>query len=143
MRSEGHAARRRRARLACSLVPPTSLAVVDPVRDPRWLSLIESAPDACIFHHPAWLALLARTYRYPLIACAVLDAQGELEAGVPLALVGGRVNRERLVALPFSDMTPPLARDGRPSQWRRLGRRLTSSCCIVVSSPSPPGSGRR
>src|SRR4051794_26872448 len=102
MLSEGHASRGR-ARLACSLIPPSSFVVVDPVSDPRWLSLVERGCGGAIFHHPAWLALLVRTYRYPLVACAVLDAQGELEAGVPLALVGGRVRRERLVALPFSD----------------------------------------
>jgi CelD/BcsL family acetyltransferase involved in cellulose biosynthesis len=111
------------ARLDCTLVPPSSFAVIDPIHDPRWAALIERSA-ACIFHHPAWLALLARIYRYPVVACVVLDADGELAAGVPLALVGGRVNRARLVALPFSDATAPLARCDLPSEFRRLGVAL-------------------
>ena len=58
------------------------------------------------------------------MACAVLDDQGAFEAGLPMALVGGRVNSARLVALPFSDMVVPLARDARASQWRRLSIAL-------------------
>jgi CelD/BcsL family acetyltransferase involved in cellulose biosynthesis len=114
----------RRDHLSRALVPPSSLAVVDPIRDPRWAALARTAPGACAFHHPAWMALLERVYGYPVIACAVLDDQGAFEAGLPMALVGGRVNGARLVALPFSDQVVPLARDARPSQWRRLSIAL-------------------
>jgi CelD/BcsL family acetyltransferase involved in cellulose biosynthesis len=112
------------ARLNCTLVPPSIFAVIDPVRDPRWAALTERSAAACIFHHPAWLALLERIYDYPVVACVVLDSDGELAAGLPLALVGGRVNRARLVALPFSDATAPLARRDLPSELRRLGIAL-------------------
>lgn len=107
-----------------ALVPPSSFAVVDPIRDPRWAALAQAAPGACAFHHPAWLGLLERVYGYPVMACAVLDDQGAFEAGLPMALVGGRVNSARLVALPFSDVVTPLARDARASQWRRLSIAL-------------------
>jgi len=107
-----------------ALVPPSSFAVVDPIRDPRWASLAQAASDGCAFHHPAWLKLLERVYGYPVMACAVLDDQGAFEAGLPMALVGGRVNNARLVALPFSDVVAPLARDARASQWRRLSLAL-------------------
>lgn len=110
--------------LSRGLVPPASLAVVDPIRDPRWAALAQAAPGSCAFHHPAWLHLLERVYDYPVMACAVLDDQGAFEAGLPMALVGGRVNSARLVALPFSDLVVPLARDARASQWRRLSIAL-------------------
>ena len=106
--------------LSEALVPPSSFAVVDPIRDPRWAALAQAASGSCAFHHPAWLGLLERVYGYQVVACAVLDDQGNFEAGLPMALVGGRVNRARLVSLPFSDMVLPLARDARASQWRRL-----------------------
>jgi CelD/BcsL family acetyltransferase involved in cellulose biosynthesis len=94
--------------------------VIDPVADPRWLELVRRAPGATIFHHPAWLRLLRDTYRYEMSACVVGDA------GLPIAAVTGR----RLVALPFSDLCPPLGetpelaraleafRDGRPLELR-------------------------
>jgi CelD/BcsL family acetyltransferase involved in cellulose biosynthesis len=107
-----------------ALVPSSSLAVVDPIRDPRWAVLAQAAPGGCAFHHSAWLDLLQRVYGYPVVACAVLDHQGAFEAGLPMALVGGRVNRARFVSLPFSDVVAPLARDARPSQWRRLSIAL-------------------
>ena len=110
--------------LTRALVPPSSLAVVDPIRDPRWAALAQAAPGGCAFHHPAWLALLEKVYGYPVIACVVLDDQGAFVAGLPMALVGGRVNRARLVSLPFSDAVAPLARDARPSQWHRLSIAL-------------------
>lgn len=72
--------------------------MMDPVNDPRWLELVLGARDATIFHHPAWLRLLRDTYRFELSACVVGDA------GLPVAAVTGR----RLVALPFSDLCPPL-----------------------------------
>jgi CelD/BcsL family acetyltransferase involved in cellulose biosynthesis len=107
-----------------ALVPPSSFAVVDPIRDPRWAALVQEASAGCAFHHPAWLGLLERVYGYPVMACAVLDGHGNFEAGLPMALVGGRVNSARLVALPFSDVVVPLARDARASQWRRLSIAL-------------------
>jgi CelD/BcsL family acetyltransferase involved in cellulose biosynthesis len=107
-----------------ALVPPSSFAVVDPIRDPRWAALAQASAGGCAFHHPAWLGLLERVYDYQIMACAVLDAHGNFEAGLPMALVGGRVNSARLVALPFSDVVIPLARDARASQWRRLSIAL-------------------
>jgi hypothetical protein len=68
--------------------------VIDPVGDPRWLALVQRAPEATIFHHPAWVRLLRDTYRYEMTAVG----------GLPVAAVTGR----RLVALPFSDLCPPL-----------------------------------
>jgi CelD/BcsL family acetyltransferase involved in cellulose biosynthesis len=115
---------RRGRTLSGALVPPSSFAVVDPIRDPRWATLAQSASGGCAFHHPAWLGLLERVYGYPVVACAVLDEHGDFEAGLPMALVGGRVNRARLVSLPFSDVVSPLARDARASQWRRLSIAL-------------------
>ena len=72
--------------------------MMDPLADPRWLELVRRAPGATIFHHPAWLRLLRDPYRYELSACVVGGG------GLPIAAVTGR----RLVALPFSDLCPPL-----------------------------------
>jgi CelD/BcsL family acetyltransferase involved in cellulose biosynthesis len=106
---------------AIALVPASVFALLDPIRDPRWTRLLARARDACAFHHPAWLQLLEDVYRYPILACCVLSPEGELVAGLPLALVGGRFTRRRLVGLPFSDICRPLSADGTPSQLNLLG----------------------
>jgi hypothetical protein len=94
--------------------------VIDPVADPRWRELVQRSPEATIFHHPAWLRLLRDTYGFTMSACVVGDA------GLPVAAV----TRGRLVALPFSDLCPPLGatpelaaaledfRGGRPLEIR-------------------------
>ena len=81
---------------------------IDPLRDPRWLRLVDRAPQGTAFHHPVWLELLHSTYRYSLDACCLVSDDGELVAGLPLATVASRLTGTRLVALPFSDVCPVL-----------------------------------
>jgi CelD/BcsL family acetyltransferase involved in cellulose biosynthesis len=88
------------------------VTALDPIADPRWAELVDRAPDATVFHHPAWLRLLRDTYRYELTACCVEDADGTLAAGLPIAAVASRLTGRRLVALPFSDLCPPLIAPG-------------------------------
>ena len=93
---------------------PVTTALLDPLEDLRWLRLAERAPQASVFHHPVWLGLLGRQYRYPLAAAAVLGGDGEAIAGLPVALVASRLTGRRLVALPFSDSCPPLVAADAP-----------------------------
>jgi CelD/BcsL family acetyltransferase involved in cellulose biosynthesis len=85
---------------------------LDPLADERWADLVERAPDATMFHHPAWLRLLRDSYRYELTACCVDGSDGTLVAGLPIAEVASRLTGRRLVALPFSDLCPPLVAPG-------------------------------
>jgi CelD/BcsL family acetyltransferase involved in cellulose biosynthesis len=89
--------------------------LIDPRVDPRWQRLVDRSPDASIFHHPAWIDLVARTYRYPVAAAIALE-DGEPAAGLPVAFVASRLTGRRLVALPFSDACPPLVAQGAPAQ---------------------------
>jgi CelD/BcsL family acetyltransferase involved in cellulose biosynthesis len=82
--------------------------VINPLQDDRWRRAVADAPSASVFHHPAWLSLLRDQYDYEVSACCVLDDAGGLVAGIPLAHVRSRITGSRLVALPFSDLCPPL-----------------------------------
>jgi CelD/BcsL family acetyltransferase involved in cellulose biosynthesis len=94
--------------LATSMHP----ALLDPIEDPRWAAFVAGASQASVFHHPRWLALLREQYGYPMTACCATDADGRVRAGLPLALISSRLTGRRLVALPFSDVCPPLGEDG-------------------------------
>ncbi len=83
---------------------------LDPLTDPRWPAFLEAAADASVFHHPAWLGLVARHYRYRMMSLCVVDDAGEIVAGIPLARVQSRLTGNRLVAIPFSDVCPPAQR---------------------------------
>ncbi|MGH2839098.1 MAG: GNAT family N-acetyltransferase [Thermoleophilaceae bacterium] len=82
--------------------------LLDPRTDPRWEDFVGRAARATMFHHPAWLALLAGQYRYDFAASCVLDGDGRVVAGLPWARIDSRLTGTRLVALPFSDACPPL-----------------------------------
>jgi CelD/BcsL family acetyltransferase involved in cellulose biosynthesis len=88
-----------------------NVETLDPLRDPRWQRLVDAAPGPTVFAHPAWLELVGRRYRYDMTALGVVDGD-ELVAGLPLARVESRLTGKRIVALPFSDVCPPLHRDG-------------------------------
>ena len=69
---------------------------------------MERAPGASVFHHPAWLELLRASYGYEMSACCVVDDDGTIVAGLPLARIRSRLTASRMVSLPFSDVCPPL-----------------------------------
>jgi len=79
--------------------------------DPRWIDLISRHPAATVFHHPAWLNVLAECYGYQPMLAALLDDEGRVVAGLPLMRIESWLTGQRLVALPFSDFCPPLAAD--------------------------------
>jgi CelD/BcsL family acetyltransferase involved in cellulose biosynthesis len=93
-------------------VPSMHSERLDPVEDPRWATFVDGAPYASVFHHPRWLALLQSQYGYRMTACCVSEGDGRVRAGLPLALVSSPLTGRRLVALPFSDVCPPLSAAG-------------------------------
>jgi CelD/BcsL family acetyltransferase involved in cellulose biosynthesis len=113
--------------------------------EPRWLRLAETAPEATAFHQPAWLRALARTYGYEALVLALLDAEGEAVAGIPVARVRRPLSGVTYVSLPFTDHCPPIARDEASLQllatavgdWRR--QRTRSG--VEIRGHLPPGSG--
>jgi CelD/BcsL family acetyltransferase involved in cellulose biosynthesis len=82
--------------------------LLDPCTDARWEDFVGRAAGATMFHHPAWMTLLADRYRYDFAASCVVDDGGRVAAGLPWARIESRLTGKRLVALPFSDACPPL-----------------------------------
>jgi len=100
--------------------------LIDPIADPEWLALAERSPAAEAFHHPLWLELLHEQYDYEMRACCVTGPRG-LEAGIPFARVESRLTGRRLVAIPFSDVCPPLlAGNADPAALDQLGPALAA-----------------
>jgi CelD/BcsL family acetyltransferase involved in cellulose biosynthesis len=104
--------------------PALTGAILDPLGDPRWARFTGAADGATIFHHPAWLGLIARRYGYAVAACVLLDAEGEIAAGLPVALVRSRLTGRRLVAFPFSDVCPSLGPESLVAELGRAAQEL-------------------
>jgi CelD/BcsL family acetyltransferase involved in cellulose biosynthesis len=79
--------------------------------DPAWLDLVLAAPEATVFHLPAWTRVVADPYGYRAAVLAERDERGRVAAGVPIACVR-RLTGRAWVSLPFTDHCEPLARDG-------------------------------
>src|SRR4051794_14519235 len=78
------------------------------------MQLVACARETLAFHHPAWCSLLSDQYGYRCEAIALAAADGSLAAGLPFCRVESRLTGKRLVALPFSDLVPPLYAPGAP-----------------------------
>jgi CelD/BcsL family acetyltransferase involved in cellulose biosynthesis len=81
--------------------------LIDPW-DERWVALTLKHPQAHIFHHPAWMYLLADCYGYRPFIVSLHNANGEIIAGVPMMEVDSFLTGRRWVSLPFSDHCAPL-----------------------------------
>ncbi len=121
------------------------LPPIDPT-SPAWLSLVERSPTATIFHHPRWLELLRSQYGYELHSCCIGDDEGA-RAALPIARIESRLTGRRLVALPFSDVCPPLLAPGaEQGALDALGEALAaehrqSGLELTVHAPVPGAPG--
>jgi CelD/BcsL family acetyltransferase involved in cellulose biosynthesis len=82
------------------------MTVLEPADD-RWLAFIATQAGAYVFHHPAWLSVLADTYGFKPFVVTTIE-QGVVRSGVPLTAVGALLRQQRWVSLPFSDICGPL-----------------------------------
>jgi Acetyltransferase (GNAT) domain len=90
------------------LALPLSIHAIDPLADPRWESFIERHPRTSIFHTPAWLRALRRTYGYTPVAYTTTPQGVDLQNGILFCEVNSWLTGKRLVSLPFSDHCEPL-----------------------------------
>ncbi len=100
--------------------------------DPRWIDLTVRDPDANIFHHPAWLALLTASYGYKPFVVATVTPDGELDTGLPFMEVNSPLKGRRWAALPFTDHCMPLSCS--PSGLDRLSTQLGA----LAAQPGQP-----
>jgi predicted N-acyltransferase len=81
--------------------------------DPRWSDFVNSCVDTFPYHQVAWSQLLAECYSYDPFVVAVVNADGDIVAGMPLMQVSSRLTGRRWVSLPFTDYCPPLCKDSQ------------------------------
>jgi hypothetical protein len=81
---------------------------IDPLTDPRWPEFLQKHPSASVFHTPAWLEALRRTYDYEPIAYTSAPPGQEVRNGLVFCRISSWLTGRRLVSLPFSDHCEPL-----------------------------------
>lgn len=91
---------------------------IDPTTDERWDDLLQSHPQASIFHTLGWLQALRKTYGYTPVAFTTSPPGSVLTNGIPFCKVTGFFGKQRLISLPFSDHCQPLVQS--PEDLRHL-----------------------
>jgi CelD/BcsL family acetyltransferase involved in cellulose biosynthesis len=81
------------------------------IDDSGWQEFSGEHPDALAFHNPRWARLLVDCYRYRPFVLAAVDEGGGIAGGLPVVEVRS-LRRRRWIALPFTDMCPPLLAPG-------------------------------
>lgn len=109
----------------------------DPLRDQRWVSLIEQHPNASLFHTPEWLRALQSTYSYEPVGFTDAAPGEPLRGALLFCRVRSWMTGRRLVSLPFSDHCEPLveSRDALGRMLDILQTRISSEGRYIEMRP--------
>lgn len=80
-----------------------TVRIIDPSRDKRWDSFVESHPNGTLYHLSCWKNVLEKTFGYTPLYYVLEDENGDIKGGMPLFSVRSFITGNRLVSLPFSD----------------------------------------
>lgn len=82
---------------------PAVIKVVDVENDSRWDEFVGLHPQASIYHHSAWIKVVARSYDYKPVFIALENTDtNRFEGIIPFLLVESRLTGKRLVSLPYT-----------------------------------------
>jgi CelD/BcsL family acetyltransferase involved in cellulose biosynthesis len=85
-----------------------SVFTIDPLVDPRWNELVQSHPQASVFHSTAWLRALKQSYGYTCKALTTAKPGQPMTDGLVYCRVQSWLTGRRIVSLPFADHCQPL-----------------------------------
>jgi hypothetical protein len=110
---------------------------IDPLRDQRWVPLIDQHPNASLFHTPEWLTALQCTYSYEPVGFTDAGPGEPLRSALLFCRVRSWMTGPRLVSLPFSDHCEPLveSRDTLGRLLDTLQSRLSSEGRYIEMRP--------
>ena len=106
----------------------------DPLRDVRWARFLDRRAEASIFHTPAWIEALRRTYGYEPVAYTSSPPEEELADGLPFCRISTWLSGKRLVSLPFSDHVAVLVDDREVlgQMFSFLSKQVETKACKYV-----------
>lgn len=81
---------------------------IDPLQDPRWSEFVEGNESSSVFHTPAWLDALRRTYGYTPLVLTTNPPSSRLTNGIAFCTINSWITGRRMVSVPFSDHCEPL-----------------------------------
>lgn len=85
------------------------VTLLNPCFDPRWDAFVQAHPFGWVTHLSAWKRLLEAAF--PHIRghyLALVDQDGNIQAGLPIFEVRGPLRGTRLVSIPHATLSDPL-----------------------------------
>jgi hypothetical protein len=107
-RSEWNSPSAAAASLARDVTSTVGVHELDPLCDPRWVTLVNRHPQASVFHSTNWLRALRTEYGYQPVAITTCPPGTSLTNGLVLCRIKSWLTGRRLVSLPFSDHCEPM-----------------------------------
>lgn len=82
--------------------------ITNQIFNPAILEFITRENDATIYHHPAWLKALSKTFNYEVYYLTVSDSAVNIEGVIPFLKLDSWLTGKRIITLPFSTYCDPL-----------------------------------
>lgn len=98
---------------------------IDPLRDARWAEFVATHESSSVFHSPAWLEAVRRTYGYVPVAYTTSAPSSPLSNGIVFCQIKSWLTGRRMVSVPFSDHCEPLL--DSPDAAAAIGEDLKSA----------------
>jgi hypothetical protein len=81
-----------------------NVEIIDAINDKKWIEFISEVNESTIFHHPSWLSVLKKQYKFEVFSYCLTDSEKKIYAGIPFC----KIKSNRWISLPFSDYCNPL-----------------------------------
>jgi len=83
--------------------------LIDPCKDERWDRFVENHPFGWVCHLSGWKKVLENSFPHMKgYYLALIDGNGEIQAGLPIYEVRSWLTGNRLVSIPFATLSDPL-----------------------------------
>jgi len=86
--------------------------LIDPCKDERWDRFVENHPFGWVCHLSGWKKVLENSFPHMKgYYLALIDENGEIQAGLPIYEVRSWLTGNRLVSIPFATLSDPLIKN--------------------------------
>jgi lipid II:glycine glycyltransferase (peptidoglycan interpeptide bridge formation enzyme) len=78
------------------------------LEDERIVPFLLKNENASVYHHPAWLKAIAKSFKHKSFYLIKTDGHGEITGLIPFVYISSKFTGKRIISLPFSTYCDPL-----------------------------------
>ena len=104
--------------------------ITEELDDVRIISFLKTNKDATIYHHPAWLKAIQKTFGHSAFYLLLENNNKEIEGLIPFIALKSIITGRKIISLPFSTYCNPLLADSLVSPAVEIIRNKFSDYSI-------------